>query len=256
MVVASALAAMPRTLAFGSGNERPTERQPEPRSSLTTMPPRAAAQMRCGRVASVSIVSTGASAPPKPASDQVRPHRGLSSPGRRSQPPECRRIPRSPPAPSSRSSAGARARPYRCGRRPRSRTAGLGRADRNDPSLARRRPLVPGPRKSGALARSQPSRSRRNTPFAAAQTTNWPSGEKTSANTAPMMRSRASGAQLRPPLRKLRIRDGADQQVERIASIDCDDKCRIEKQADIRIQPGGAEITGTKHAAIAARVMR
>jgi hypothetical protein len=73
MVVASALAAMPRTLAFGSGNERPTERQPEPRSSLTTMPPRAAAQMRCGRVASVSIVSTGASAPPKPASDQVRP---------------------------------------------------------------------------------------------------------------------------------------------------------------------------------------
>ena len=70
---------------------------------------------------------------------------------------------------------------------------------------ARRRPLVPGPRSPGALARSQPSRSRRNTPFAAAQTANWPSGEKTSANTAPMMRSRASGAQLRPPLRELRI---------------------------------------------------
>ena len=33
-------------------------------------------------------------------------------------------------------------------------------------------------------------------------------------------------------------------------------RARIEKQADIRVQPGGAKIAGAKHAAIAARVMR
>ena len=42
----------------------------------------------------------------------------------------------------------------------------------------------------------------------------------------------------------------------RIAWIDRNDERRIEKQADVRIQPGGAEIAGAKHAAIAARVMR
>ena len=58
-----------------------------------------------------------------------------------------------------------------------------------------------------------------------------------------MTRSRASGTQLRPPLCELRISQiGADQQVGRIAWIDCNDKSRIEKQADIRIQPGAAEI--------------
>ena len=41
-----------------------------------------------------------------------------------------------------------------------------------------------------------------------------------------------------------------------IAWIDRDDERRIEKQADIRIQPGGAEIAGAKHAAVAARIMR
>jgi hypothetical protein len=49
---------------------------------------------------------------------------------------------------------------------------------------------------------------------------------------------------------------GADQQVGRIAWIDRNDERRIEKQADIRIQPGGAEIAGAKHAAIATRIMR
>jgi len=84
-----------------------------------------------------------------------------------------------------------------------------------------------------------------------------PSGEKASANTAPMMTSRASGTQLRPPLCELRISEiGADQQVGRIAWIDRNDERRIEKQADVRIQPGGAEIAGAKHAAIAARIMR
>ena len=64
---------MPRTLALGSGSERPTGCQPEPRSSLTTIRPPAAAQMRCGRVASAAIMSTGAAAPPKPASCQLCP---------------------------------------------------------------------------------------------------------------------------------------------------------------------------------------
>ena len=49
---------------------------------------------------------------------------------------------------------------------------------------------------------------------------------------------------------------GAGQEVGRIAWIDRDDERRVEKQADIRIQPGGAEIAGAKHAAIAARIMR
>jgi hypothetical protein len=49
---------------------------------------------------------------------------------------------------------------------------------------------------------------------------------------------------------------GADQQVGRIAWIDRNDERRVEKQADIRVQPGGAEIAGAKHAAIAARIMR
>jgi hypothetical protein len=72
-VVASALAAMPRTLALVSGSERPTECQPEPRSSLNTIRPPAAAQMRCGRLASVAIASIGAPVSPKPALRQVRP---------------------------------------------------------------------------------------------------------------------------------------------------------------------------------------
>jgi hypothetical protein len=49
---------------------------------------------------------------------------------------------------------------------------------------------------------------------------------------------------------------GADQQVGRIAWIDRDDERCVEKQANIRIQPGGAEIAGAKHAAIAACIMR
>src|SRR3981189_884480 len=69
-VVASALATMPRTLVLASGSERPTECQPEPRSSLTMIRPPAAAQMRCGRAASVAIVSAGA---PGPADTGVAP---------------------------------------------------------------------------------------------------------------------------------------------------------------------------------------
>jgi len=41
--------------------------------------------------------------------------------------------------------------------------------------------------------------------LAAAHVASSPSGEKASANTAPMMTSRASGTQLRPPLCELRI---------------------------------------------------
>ena len=122
---------------------------------------------------------------------------------------------------------------------------------------ARRPAPAPGSRTSGASARRQPSWSRRNTPLAAAHTASSPSGEKASANTAPMMTSRASGTQLRPPLCELRIpRSVPTSRWDEFAWIDRNDERRIEKQADIRIQPGGAEIAGAKHAAIAARIMR
>jgi hypothetical protein len=49
---------------------------------------------------------------------------------------------------------------------------------------------------------------------------------------------------------------GANQQVGRVARVYRNDERRIEKQADIRIQPGGAEIAGTKHTTIAACIMR
>ena len=196
---------MPRTLALASGSERPTECQLEPRSSLTTIRPLAAAQMRCGRVASVAIVSTGAPAPPKPALRQVRPPSWL--------------IIARPSITAARMSADpgiatSAVISLICGSSGHDRIGAAAVLACEQPAPAEQIETIvrwPGdqrPRRNRGLRGlgAQPTvPSRRNTPLAAAHIASSPSGEKATANTAPKMRSRASGTQLRPPLCELRI---------------------------------------------------
>src|SRR3984957_4210115 len=232
MVVASAFATMPRTVVFASGSKRPTERQPEPRSSLNAILPPAAAQIRCGRVAWVATVSTGAAASPRPAMRQLRAPSGL--------------IIARPSMTAARTSA--------------------------DPGIATSVVISTtggGPGAPGYIRRACPDRCPRG--FGAQPTaliaTKYTIGCRAHGRLAVR---REDERKHRPDDEVARFRHpgpapiartqdsqiGASQQMRRIVRIDRNDERRIEKQADIRIQPDGAKIAGAKHTAIAARIMR
>ena len=132
-------------------------------------------------------------------------------------------------------------------------------AEPDTPAPARRRApaRAPGRRRPVRRRRSTGHRRARTLRPARPRSRPCPRARKASANTAPMIRPSASGTQPRPPLcERSTPRSVPTSRRAGIARIDRDRQRRAQKQADIGMEPGGAEIAGAEQAAIGAGIMR